>query len=87
MTQPAFFDPRPISRKPRPHADSEMMVSHFNKLHPVGSPIRVWKGHREDGPGIETTVAEPGAFILGGHTAVVKVPGDSIALTHVEVVQ
>jgi hypothetical protein len=59
-------------------------IDRFNRAHPPGTKIRVWRGRMGDGPGVETTVEEPGAYWLGGHTPVVKVPGDSIALTHVE---
>lgn len=72
-------------RKRQTPKQMQAAVDRFNAAHPVGSPIRIWKGLMGDGPGIETTVAEPGAFILSGHTAVVKVPGDSIALTHVQI--
>lgn len=58
-------------------------VEKFNQAHSVGAPIRIWKGRAGDGPGIITSVEAPGAFLLGGHTAVVKIPGDAIALTHV----
>lgn len=62
-------------------------VDRFNAAYPVGSRIRVWKGAMGHGPGIETTVEEPGAYILSGHTPVVKVPGDCIALTHTRPVE
>lgn len=56
----------------------------FNRLFPPGTAVRVWKGARGVGPGIETVVREPGAIVLSGHTPVVYIPGDCIALTHVE---
>lgn len=56
----------------------------FNAEYPIGSPVRVYPGlmgdHRS---AYEAVIKEPGAFVLGGHTVSVKVPGDSIALTHV----
>lgn len=61
-------------------------VEKFNASVPVGTMLRVWKGVKVGNPTIEARVEQPGAFILGGHTAVVKIPGDCIALTHVEVV-
>lgn len=64
---------------------AQRVVDQFNKTVPIGTPIRIWAGRREGPPTRETTVDAPGAFLLGGHTAVVKVPGNSIALTHVEV--
>jgi hypothetical protein len=63
----------------------EAEVASFNAMFKIGQPIRVWKGRKGDGPGIDTVIAVPGAFLLGGHTPVVKVPGDSIALTHVTI--
>jgi hypothetical protein len=63
----------------------ESEVASFNEMFKVGQRIRVWKGRKGDGPGIETVIAAPGAFLLGGHTPAVKIPGDSIALTHVTI--
>lgn len=59
----------------------------FNTLAPVGTKIRVCKGNVRRDPWHDTVIAEPGAYVLGGHTAVVKVPGDSIALSHVEIIK
>lgn len=59
-------------------------VEAFNAKYPPGSQIRIWKGAVGDGSGILTVVDEPGAFLLGGHTPVVKIPGDAIALSHVK---
>ena len=70
-------------RRPPSTKQLQAAVDRFNKANPIGSKIRVWKGAVHDGPGIVTEVKEPGAYILGGHTAVVKIPGDAIALTHV----
>lgn len=56
----------------------------FNDTHPIGTPVRYWKGAREgDGRTARTRTA---AQLLGGHTAVVWLDGVSgcIALTHVE---
>jgi hypothetical protein len=59
----------------------------FNKLVPIGARIRVCKGVKGHSPWLVRTVEEPGAFVMGGHTAVVKIPGDSIALSHVEILE
>jgi hypothetical protein len=59
-------------------------VEAWNTQHPVGTPVRYWTGHREgDGKASHTRSA---AHVLGGHTAVVWVEGESscIALTHVQ---
>jgi hypothetical protein len=64
-------------------ASMEAEVRRFNERYPVGTAICVWKGAMHDKPGLLTKVAEPGAYILSGHTPVVKIPGDCIALTHV----
>jgi hypothetical protein len=87
MSEPVFFDPRPISRKPHPRVDQEMLVSHFNKLHPVGTRIRVWAGSRGSEHFKDTIVAEPGALVNSASHAVVKIPGDCIALTHVQILE
>ena len=67
-------------------AQMKRAVDKFNKAVPVGTLLRVWKGAKAGSPTTEARVEQPGAFILSGHTAVVKIPGDCIALTHVEVV-
>jgi hypothetical protein len=84
---PAYFDPRPIGRRQRARSDQEMLVRHFNALHPVGSKVRIWPMARGSEPCRETEVVEPGAYVNSAGSAVVKVPGDSIALTHVEAMQ
>ena len=61
-------------------------VEKFNAAVPVGTLIRAWKGAKIGNPTLEARVEQPGAFVLSGHTPVVKIPGDCIALTHVEVV-
>lgn len=77
-----FFDPRPPGPRRR---DGAELVARFNALHPVGTPIRVWPLHRDMEHCKETVVKEPGAFVNSAGYAVVKIPGDCIALTHVEV--
>ncbi|MET8985893.1 hypothetical protein ABZW49_10630 [Nonomuraea wenchangensis] len=60
-------------------------VEQWNATVPVGTPVRYWTGWREgDGKASRTRTS---AHLLGGHTAVVWVEGESscIALTHVGV--
>lgn len=70
-------------RKPMSEKQLQAAVDAFNANFPVGTTVRVWKGVMGDGPGLVTEIVEPGAFILGGHTAVAKIPGDAIALSHI----
>lgn len=84
MTMFKFFDQRQPRRRRKNAAE---MVALFNATHPVGTRIRVWRGVRGDNQhSIDTVVAAPGAFVTASNHAVVKIPGDSIALTHVEVI-
>ena len=58
----------------------------FNARYPVGTPVAYWTFVREGLPtGIAPTRSE--AWVLGGHTAVVRIEGVSscIALSHVKV--
>lgn len=72
--------PRP---KRRSHAAMQQQCDQFNKLVPVGSPVRVWTGYRE-GEGRVTEVSYP-AQILGGHTAGVYTKDFGfVALSHVD---
>jgi len=68
-------------------------VDAFNARHPIGTTIRVFPGD-ERGRLDTVQVAEPGAYILGGHSTVVQVTGGTrldgspasygcIALSHV----
>ena len=68
---------------------SEMLQAECNRFmqnHTVGDTIRVWTSIAFDGPGDLVTIVAPGAYVLGGHTAVVQVTGGHgcIALSHVE---
>lgn len=56
----------------------------FDAAHPVGTPVLAWPGTRDDEP--IRTRTRTGAWVLGGHTAVVMVDGvaGGIALTHIE---
>jgi hypothetical protein len=65
----------------------ERLADEFNEAHPIGTPVRYWTGWRE-GDG-KTGVTRSEARVLGGHTAVVWVTGESscIALTHVDAVR
>lgn len=69
--------------RPTPKA-MQAAVDGFNRRYQVGDEIRVWPGVRQGDPKV-VTIVEPGAYILGGHTAVVQVTGGhgSIALSHV----
>jgi hypothetical protein len=77
-----FFDPRPPGRRRKNEAE---LCAAFNAAHPVGTVVRVWPLSRDMTLCRVTRVASPGAFQNGAGHAVVKVAGDCIALTHVEV--
>lgn len=78
-----FFDPRPPGPRRK---DGHDLCQRFNAAYPIGTPLRVWPLHRDmDDCSKETVVKEPGAFLTASGHAVVKIPGDCIALTHVEV--
>lgn len=66
------------------NADDRRAVERFNRLYPVGTPVRFWPGVRE-GEG-QIGLTRSAAEILSGHTPVVWVTGHAgcIALTHVE---
>lgn len=68
------------TKKPQEIADA------FNAEHPEGTPVRYWTGLRE-GPGRES-VTRSAAWVLGGHTPVVRVQDHAacVALSHVEAV-
>lgn len=78
-----YADPRRVERG-RSLGSDTILVDDFNALHPPGTKVRIWSGIRGEGDAIETVVEAPGAFLLGGHTPVIKVPGDAVAMTHVE---
>jgi hypothetical protein len=67
-----------------PKRSPEKKAREFNRLFPVGTRVRYWKGARE-GRGKES-VTRSEASVLSGHTAVVWLEGVSgaIALSHVE---
>jgi len=62
------------------------LVDHWNRDHPAGTPVRIWPGSRPEGRHIDT-VTDSRAWMLGGHTPVVRTAGyrGGIALTHVQV--
>ncbi|MFF7022958.1 hypothetical protein ACFY97_18395 [Streptomyces klenkii] len=64
--------------------DALKEVEAWNAGHPIGTPVLAFPGAREDAP-LKTRTRSK-AWVLGGHTPVVKVDGHSggIALTHVE---
>lgn len=60
------------------------LAAKWNKTFPVGTRVRYWTGVREGVGKVSTTKTE--ADLLGGHTAVVWIEGESgcVALSHVE---
>lgn len=76
------FVQQSMPRRPDPRVTS-LMIDLFNARHPIGTRVRYWKGARGVGHGIEAETTMPAVNMRG--RAVVKVPGDIIALTHVEV--
>jgi len=78
-----------MARRNRPTALSQKALQRrcdaFNAVHPIGAAIRVWPGAVNEKPPVEVTIVEPGAYVMGSHTAVVQVTGGHgcIALSHV----
>lgn len=74
------------SSKPRRLSPDELIaaVIKFNESHKVGDRVRVWPGTRP-GRSEVVVITAPGAYVLGGHSAVVRVTGGHgcIALDHV----
>lgn len=65
---------------------AERQAREWNAAHGPGTPIRVYPVLADDeATAYDTVAAEPGAYVLGGHSAVVKVPGDAILLSHITV--
>jgi len=83
MTDTANLEPREVKRR----QGEEQAVAAWNKQHLIGTPVRYWTGFREGNGTASATRTQ--AQMLGGHTAVVWVDGESscIALTHVEPAQ
>lgn len=78
-----FFDPRPPGHR---RQNASTLVHNFNARFPVGTKVRVYPMARWlDDCWQDTEVASPGAYINAAGYAVLKVPGDSVALTHVQV--
>lgn len=73
-----------MSRQRPTPAQLQRQCDTFNAKHAIGASIAVYPATLRDEP-VMTRVAAPGAYILGGHTAVVQVEGKHgcIALTHV----
>ena len=66
-------------------AQMQKAVAQFNHATPIGAIVQYWPGAKE-GRRLEGTVTDPGAYILGGHTAVVQIEGAGcVALSHIEV--
>lgn len=78
---------RSLGVRETPRERAERQRDDFNRRYPVGTPIRCYPGAMGDHErAYDTAVQAPGAFILGGDRGTqvsVKVPGDSIAITHV----
>lgn len=60
------------SRRPNPEQE-EARVDEWNTLHPEGTPVSV----KLDDDSVITTTTLTEAWLLGGHTAVIKVCGIS----------
>lgn len=78
----------PELKKTKKRPDPQILlrkVVEFNEAHPVGTPVRYWKGIHE-GEGIESRTRTP-ALLIGGHTPAVWIEGQGscIALTHIKV--
>jgi hypothetical protein len=74
------------ARRAKPSLEAMQAACYrFNATKPIGRNVRVWPGAKE-GPGVLAKVLDPGAHVLGDHTAVVQFAGGCIALSHVELV-
>jgi len=79
-----FFDRREPGNTR--YAYQEEMAISFNAAHKPGTRIRVYPMARWlDDCFEDTVVADYGAFVNTAGYAVVKIPGDCIALTHVQI--
>jgi len=76
----------PISLK-KLGAKAQREVDEFNRVHAVGTAVRIWPGAR-DGRSIDTRTRTK-ALVLGGHSAVVwaEALSSCITLSHVEVIE
>jgi hypothetical protein len=84
-TDRRFFDPREPGKRRKNSAE---LCERFNTQYPIGTPIRVYPGARWQADcSREAIVKSPGAFVNSAGCAVVKIPGDCIALTHVQIIQ
>ena len=77
---------RPGSLSARQAVSLHRQCVAFNLLHPAGTRVRGWRGLVGRGTPVEGVILEPGAYVLGDHSAVVRISGCSgcIAVTHVE---
>ncbi|PSH05165.1 MAG: hypothetical protein CXZ00_03135 [Acidobacteria bacterium] len=68
----------------RSQLSPEQLAHKWNRRFPIGTRVRYWTGTR-DKPG-KVSVTKSEAQVLGGHTAVLWVEGESgcISLSHVE---
>lgn len=78
---------RSLGLRETPAEQARSKIDAFNQRYPAGTPVRVYPGAMGDHErAYDTTIAAPGAYLSGCRRTpipVVKVPGDSIALTHV----
>ena len=74
---------QPKRGKPAPKV-LQQLVDDFNRANPIGTRLRIWPGRMGEGDGELVQVVAPGAYVLGGHSAVVQVSGGHgcVALTH-----
>lgn len=71
-----------------PDEIADRQAAAFNAQYPIGTLVRVYPWTRDDeGRAYNTTIAKPGAFVMcrgsGSPQVSIKVPGDSITITHV----
>ncbi len=74
----------PPTRGGMPMSKSQNVVDEFNRSHPIGTTVVFWPADRS-GPG-RSGVTRTEAWLLGGHTPVVKITGKPgcVALSHVK---
>lgn len=74
----------PVDEPTEEETDPDPDIGAWSEAHPVGTPVTFWPGAKQ-GEGRPATVSSA-AWMLGGHTAVVKLEGYAgcVALTHIE---
>lgn len=65
----------------------QQLCNDWNRVHPVGTLVKFWRGAKEGEPSGQGTTYAP-AEVLSGHTAVVWIEScrGCVALTHVEAI-